>query len=327
MNLYIDPYLNQLVRSPSYGQAPTLPNFVRDDLLPVNVYFVDTALGTYIQVPVSTLRLAIGSQNQFPTGGTFTLTFNGQTTPAQPYNVAAATLQTALQALTSIGVGNCTVIGSPGQLYAVTFMGALAGASQPLMTTSATSLIPTSEVYVSHDTIGATGINDVQAISMKQTPPVLVTNFTALPSPNYGYSASVGLSRYAIANLLLTAATAPMLLEINATDMSGNRPTYVQQPITISDDIIGGAASVGGTSVAPFGNFSIAGTATNYTISIPNMTATGQISLSILPSTGTPSDQNFYQDYSVPGQVTVSVVNQPGGGNSYNLRWTVERYQ
>ena len=327
MNLFVDPYLNKLVTSPSYASTPTLANFVRDDLLPVNVYFVDTSQGIYIQQNIVTLRLAIGSQNQFPSGGTFTLTFNGQTTAALAYNITAGALQTALQGLVSIGANNCLVIGSPGQLYAVTFTGSLAGASQPLITASATSLTPTSQVYISHDTIGTTGVNDVQAISLKQIPPVLVTNFTALPSPNYGYTASVGLSRYAIANLLLASTTAPLLLEIDSTDTSGNRPTYVQQAITVSDDIIGTATAAGGTVVTPNGNFAISGTATSYTILVPNMTPTGQIDLLLLPSTGAPSDPVFYADFSTPGQVVVSVGSAPGTGNAYNVRYTVTRYQ
>lgn len=46
-----------------------------------------------------------------PTGGTYTLTYGGQTTSAIAYNATASTVQTALQALTSIGSGNATVTG------------------------------------------------------------------------------------------------------------------------------------------------------------------------------------------------------------------------
>ena len=43
------------------------------------------------------------------TGGTFTLTYKGQTTGAQAYNVSAANLQTALEGLSTIGAGKVTV--------------------------------------------------------------------------------------------------------------------------------------------------------------------------------------------------------------------------
>ncbi len=46
------------------------------------------------------------------TGGTYTLTYNGQTTTAIAYNANAATIQAALVALTSIGAGGATVTGT-----------------------------------------------------------------------------------------------------------------------------------------------------------------------------------------------------------------------
>ncbi|HEY1466379.1 MAG TPA: hypothetical protein VGF11_04935, partial [Acidimicrobiales bacterium] len=46
-----------------------------------------------------------------PTGGTFTLTYAGQTTTAIPYNATAAVVQAALIALTNIGPNDVTVTG------------------------------------------------------------------------------------------------------------------------------------------------------------------------------------------------------------------------
>jgi hypothetical protein len=48
-----------------------------------------------------------------PTGGSFTLTFAGQTTAAIPYNATAAQVQTALTALAAIGAGGVAVTGGP----------------------------------------------------------------------------------------------------------------------------------------------------------------------------------------------------------------------
>lgn len=61
-----------------------------------------------------------------PTGGTFTLSFRGATTAGLAYNAAAATVQTALQGLSTIGSSNATVAGSAGGPYTVTFAAALA---------------------------------------------------------------------------------------------------------------------------------------------------------------------------------------------------------
>lgn len=75
-----------------------------------------------------------------PTGGTFTLTFDGQTTGTIVYNAAASAVQTALEALSNIAPGDVTVTGSAGGPYSVTFAGAYAGTNVAQMTASGASL-------------------------------------------------------------------------------------------------------------------------------------------------------------------------------------------
>lgn len=75
-----------------------------------------------------------------PTGGTFTLTFGGQTTSGIAYNAAAATVQTAFTGLSSVGSGNATVTGSAGGPYTVTFTGTLAATNVAAITASGASL-------------------------------------------------------------------------------------------------------------------------------------------------------------------------------------------
>lgn len=69
-----------------------------------------------------------------PTGGTFTLTFNGATTADIAHNATGATVQAALEALSTIGSGNVTVSGAGGGPYTVTFVGTLGGQNVPEMT-------------------------------------------------------------------------------------------------------------------------------------------------------------------------------------------------
>lgn len=52
-----------------------------------------------------------------PTGGTYTLSYGGQTTGAISATATAATVQTALQALSTIGANNLTVTGNAGGPY------------------------------------------------------------------------------------------------------------------------------------------------------------------------------------------------------------------
>jgi hypothetical protein len=84
--------------------------------------------------------------------GTFALGFEGQTTGALPYDAAPATIQSALDALSTIGgvtsegvSGSVTVTGGPGNAgaenpYLVSFDGALAGLNVPALTADASAL-------------------------------------------------------------------------------------------------------------------------------------------------------------------------------------------
>jgi hypothetical protein len=75
-----------------------------------------------------------------PTGGTFTLTYSGQTTAAIAYNATAAAVDSALEALSNVGAGQVAVTGGPGPgtPYVVTFTGTLAGKNVNQMTATGT---------------------------------------------------------------------------------------------------------------------------------------------------------------------------------------------
>jgi hypothetical protein len=95
-----------------------------------------------------------------PTGGTFTLTFNGQTATL-PYNATAAQIQTALNGLSSInGIGgSVTVTGGPlpTNPVVVTFGGTLTGLQQNLLIVNSSGLAggpPAPQVVVTHTRVG-----------------------------------------------------------------------------------------------------------------------------------------------------------------------------
>ena len=60
-------------------------------------------------------------------GGTFTLTFQGQTTAPLAYNATAAQVQAALEALADVGAGDVVASGGPVSTanVSVNFRGAL----------------------------------------------------------------------------------------------------------------------------------------------------------------------------------------------------------
>lgn len=91
-------------------------------------------------------------------GGTFKITFDGQQTGTIAWNASAATVETALEALSNLAPADVSVSGSAGGPWTVDFAGAYAGLDVPLMTIDATSL-----------TGGDTGANEIQRLSLSGT--------------------------------------------------------------------------------------------------------------------------------------------------------------
>lgn len=89
---------------------------------------------------VTTATVTIGGT---PTGGTFTLTFGGQTTAGIAYNAANTAVDSALELLSSVGTGNATVTGSAGGPYTVTIQ------APGHLTGSGASLTPSGTVTIS----------------------------------------------------------------------------------------------------------------------------------------------------------------------------------
>ena len=99
-----------------------------------------------------------------PTGGTATLTFDGETTVAIAYNAVAATVLAALEGLSNIEAGSVVVTGGPGPgtAWVVTFSGPqYLGANVPLMTaTSSLTGGTTPAIAVTTTTAGGSAVTD-----------------------------------------------------------------------------------------------------------------------------------------------------------------------
>lgn len=95
-----------------------------------------------------------------PTGGTFTLTFNGLTTAPIKFNATAAETAAALGALTNIGPSNIETSGGafPGAAVVVTFKGLLGNEPQNVITANGAGLTggASPAVGVVHTTPGTT---------------------------------------------------------------------------------------------------------------------------------------------------------------------------
>jgi hypothetical protein len=126
------------------------------------------------------------------TGGTFTLTYSGQTTSALAYNASAATVEAALEALSNIGVGEADVTSPATGQYVVTFSGTLGSQDVALMTASAASLtggIVT--VETTQESVG--GENEIQQVAIAGATPTggtFVLTFDAVSTSDIAYNAS-----------------------------------------------------------------------------------------------------------------------------------------
>lgn len=96
--------------------------------------YFDKSVATVVQEALDEIQTVTITGS--PTGGTFTLTFGANTTTAIAYNATASAVQSALQALASIGAGNALVSGGPGPgtPYTVQFTSGLGQAGQSLLT-------------------------------------------------------------------------------------------------------------------------------------------------------------------------------------------------
>ena len=90
------------------------------------------------------------------TGYKFTFTFGNATTAEIASDATAATLQAALEALSTIGSGNVTVTGNVGGPYTITLTNAAATAPVPLFTSNTLRYIPLTIYLSSSDTTEAT---------------------------------------------------------------------------------------------------------------------------------------------------------------------------
>jgi hypothetical protein len=146
----LTPGTNQLI-SVSYGPAGTSPG----NLQAIEIYSAQNA--TIITNGSGTADAQTIAIAGTPTGGTFALGFGGQITSPIAYNASAATVQTALRALSTIGSGNVTCTGGalPGTAVVCTFAGTLATGLQSLLTYNIGGLTGGSPaVTITHTTPG-----------------------------------------------------------------------------------------------------------------------------------------------------------------------------
>jgi hypothetical protein len=204
-----------------------------------------------------------------PQGGTVTITFSGQTTSALSWESTAGQVQTALQALSSIGSNNISVTGPTGTSgnasgpFVCTFGGTLGTAAQPAMTLANNSLTggTSPSLTITHTQTGSANIpynataaqvsSYLTALSTIQSGNISVTGATGGPY-TVTFIATLGNSLQPVITLgsnNFTGGTSPGVTFNHLT--SGKAPINAQQTITVVG--VGGSFTLtyGGITTVP----------------------------------------------------------------------------
>ena len=172
-------------------------------------------------------------------GDTFTLTLDDETTVPIATTSTAAVVQAALQALTGIGVGNCTVTDTGGgPPYTVTFNGGLAKVDVDLMTGTSSGVNEVQNVTVAG---GAAGDTLTLTFGVDSTDPIAYNSTSAEIQ-----TALEGLTTIGTGNVAVTDGTTGWDVEFVGTKaktdvgaISGVCGKNEKQTITVTNGVAG----------------------------------------------------------------------------------------
>lgn len=160
-----------------------------------------------------------------PTGGTFTLTYNSVATGTIAYNASAATVQAAINAVSTAPVGGVTVTGSAGGPWTITFPAGLA--TKGMLTAQNGSL-----------TGGTSPAVTLAANGQDNRPTILAGKADQAPRANTTVSSSsVGIPSVPLSSTI--EAFYPYLALPDPTSsvtFEGNQPVYTspENPVTVN---------------------------------------------------------------------------------------------
>lgn len=241
VNIAATSLANALVRSATDMTPIPFPQLVIGDGRDYELYLVDGSLDGGGYSPISgnalyTPLIGIGDCGN-PSGGTFTLTYSGQTTAAIAYNASPAAVQTALEALSNLAPGDVAVTGVAGVYYKVTFGGTLAAADVDEITGDGAALTPASVVSVDTIVEGAASpaTNEVQLIQLRENPITYADNWSPITN---GWSGTLSTRTLAMVQKLAEESPISASLQITVQDPTGLRRTYLKTPSSVVCTII-----------------------------------------------------------------------------------------
>jgi hypothetical protein len=125
-----------------------------------------------------TVKFGIGSRTASPESGTYTLTFDGDTTSAIEAAATAGAIETALNGLAAISsAGGVSVTGELGDHFTVRFND---NGAQPSITADVSQLIPDTVAVIDERVAGSASVKEIQEIQLRLTPAVYQDSWSDL---------------------------------------------------------------------------------------------------------------------------------------------------
>jgi hypothetical protein len=185
LKLWIDTDNGYLYQS--FNSSSTLPKieFLQGDKVDVEVHLVKVVNGFMNEVAFpsgSVLRMALGKIDASATSGTYTITYNGQTTSTLAYSATEAQIQTALNALSTIvSAGGVTVSKFSNSMFSVSFNAI--GTNYPFEVDGSLLNPPCATKSITLKA-GSGSVKGECLIKVKQSPVAYQDSFSDLTQPN-----------------------------------------------------------------------------------------------------------------------------------------------
>jgi hypothetical protein len=181
-DLFIDLTNRRLAVSETNSAPAGQIQFTKGDNGVFNLYFLE-ATGIInrpfeVVTQPGTVKFGIGSRTASPESGTYTLTFDGDTTSAIEAAATAGAIETALNGLAAISsAGGVSVTGELSDHFTVRFND---NGAQPSITADVSQLIPDTVAVIDERIAGSASVKEIQEIQLRLTPAVYQDSWSDL---------------------------------------------------------------------------------------------------------------------------------------------------
>lgn len=263
--LWIDPFENILYAGWQNTQSAPSLVFKQGDKIDIELFLVKRGISSSSQEEVefpagSTIRFAVGKLDTPPTAGTMVISYDGEQTGNIPHNSTAATIQTALNAVSTIAsAGGVVVSVVSSTIFRIAF-NEVGARPAPLLDT--TGLSPTSSGKVITARVGTSTLPALYLFKVNQSVAVFQNNWVDSPQPTITATTLVAnqTKRVTISPIPLsgtwTLSTTPSIARLveDAGD-EDDVPTYWTQ--TVSSRLGAFTSSFLGEDGRPIWNMSV----------------------------------------------------------------------